>query len=176
MRRLLGPALLLLSACASAPPDPATFFVGRRTYAWLPGRPFTADLRADNEFVRDRIHAAVNAALEARGYRPAGPDNADFLVAAYGVMGKSSVRPRPTESQEGYGTAPGARMVGEGGAAPVYESGALVLDIVDPIWKTLMWRGGVRGNLRLDVEPLERDERVRKAAAKVVALLPAPPP
>jgi hypothetical protein len=176
MRRLLGAALLVLTACASAPPDPATFFEGRRTYAWLPGRPFTADIRADNEFVRERITAAVSAALEARGYRPAGVDDADILIAAYALVGKVSVRPRPTESNEGYKAAPGARMVGEEGAAPVYEAGALVLDVVDPIWKTLMWRGGVKGNLRLDVEPVERDARVRAAAAKVVALLPPPAP
>lgn len=163
---------LVLSSCASAPPDPATFFQGRRTFAWLPGRAWTADLRADNEFVRERIHESVTAALEARGYGFTSVERADFLVAAYGVASRS-FRSSPTADHEGYTAAPGVRVIGEDGSAPTYETGVLVLDVVDPLWKTLMWRGAVKGNIRMDVEPKERDERVRIAARKVVGLLPS---
>ena len=165
---------ILLTSCASGPPDPATFFEGRRTYAWFPGRPFTADLRADNEFVRDRIYGSIGDALEARGYRPAAVDKADLLVAAYAVASRS-FRTYPSAEQEGYAAAPGVRIAGEGGGGATYESGALVLDVIDPVWKTLMWRGAVRGNIRMDVEPKERDERVRRAAKMVVDLLPSSP-
>jgi Domain of unknown function (DUF4136) len=119
--------LLMLIGCnpvtVSTGTSPTADFTNLHTYAWEPNPQMGGTL--DDSIAGQEIHAAVNDALEARGFRPAAGAPPDFLVD-YHV----------TERNESEIT---------GGRWNVeefhYTEGTLLVALVDPKSKLFLWQG-----------------------------------
>ena len=146
-------AMLSTLACApavqvrtSAAPD--ANLAGRHTFQILPTPAASAGIGAldpsdpmlDNSITNRGVRQDIRAAFEAHGYVP-GP-NPDFTIAFY-----ATARPRfyVTDWNYGYSWSGWPRDYTE---VSEYEQGTVILDVVDPVSKELLWRGrGCRGRV-----------------------------
>lgn len=177
--RLLGAllALGLASGCSSVQVEsdwnPSIDFARLHSYAWLEEGPLhTGDPRFDNALLDGRIRQATDRTLAAKGYAKAPHDSADFLVA-YQVTAEKKVD--LVTIYDGYGY--GWRGWGGGVArtyATEYQVGTLLLDVLDPKTKLLVWRGSGSDVLRESRTPEERDRLVQEAVQKILAQFPPP--
>ena len=126
------------------------------TYAWAPdAQPGAGDPRVDNDIIRERIKAAVDTNLAAKGYRQVSTGQAKVLVAYHiGLQNKTDYSATSMGGPPmGGGVACGRRgCVGGYGwgmyGAPMdvdvrsinYVEGALMLDLIDTASGKLAWR------------------------------------
>ncbi|HEX7896907.1 MAG TPA: DUF4136 domain-containing protein [Planctomycetota bacterium] len=150
--------LVLAAGCSgvstSTDYDPQADFSRLRTYDWLPGRPQTDSL------TDARIARAVDDGLLARGYARA--PRPDFHVAYQVSVGRrvDSI-PGSYGWRGGYGT-----------EVHTYDEGTLVLDVIEPTSKTLLWRGTATSVVDPNRTPEERDAKIREAVEKLLAKFP----
>ena len=140
--------------------DPKADFSRLRTYEWHPGQPSGPDT-----LTASRIARAVEDGLRARGYTRAAGAPADFQVA-YHVWVGQRVEEVPSSAysygwRSGYGT-----------EVRTYDEGTLVLDVIDPVAKTLLWRGTAKSAVDPDRTPEEREAKIREAVQKLLADFP----
>ena len=134
----------------------------------------TGDPRADNPLLDSRIQSAIAAELTRRGY--AISPSPDFLVAYHvGVQDKIDVQ----TVTEPYGYRypyRGRGWVYPGGTTRTYVNqyaqGTLMIDIVLPRERRLVWRGTAQARVHESRTPEQRTERVREAVAKILEQFP----
>lgn len=162
--------------------DPKANFAGLQTYDWLdePQKP-TGDPRIDgNTILESRIHSAVDTALAARGFRKVSSDP-DFLVAYHVSLDKQrSVQ--TLNSYYGYGPGWGygygaSYRPGYWAGAPEtyvyeYEEGTLILDIVKPGNRELMWRGSARDEVNFKSTPEKDQTQLNEAVNEMLEHFP----
>ena len=184
-------ALLLLPAAAltgcstlqvSSDFDPKANFASLKTYDWLdePQKP-TGDPRIDgNTLLENRIHEAVDTSLAARGYKKVASDP-DFLVAYHVSLDKrQSVQ--TLNSYYGYGPGWGygygaSYRPGYWAGAPEtyvyeYEEGTLIVDIVNPQNKELMWRGSATDEVNFKSTPEKDQTQLNNAVNEMLERFP----
>jgi len=157
--------------------DPTVGFASLQSFAWLePPEVEGADPFADNTLLRKRLRAAIEIALGARGYRPVeDPEEADFL-ATYSVIMEEDIRDNGSIGVGGYG---GYRRYGFGGvySSPsirVYQESTLVIDLLDPQSKDLLWRGWGTGIVGTR-DRMRSDERIREGVRRILDRFPPDP-
>jgi hypothetical protein len=174
--------LILLTGCRNlairSDFDPTVSFASLQSFAWLePPEVEGADPFADNTLLRKRLHDAIIFALGARGYRPIDdPEKADFL-ATYSVLLDEEIRDNGSIGIGGYG---GYRRYGFGGvySSPsirVYQESTLIIDLLDPQSKNLLWRGWGSGIVGTR-DRQRSDERMRDGVRKILDRFPPNPP
>jgi hypothetical protein len=166
----------LLVGCASFPVetdyDPATDFAALSSYAWLEAtREKTGDPRLDNDLLDARVRRAVEAALSTKGYRKAEAGSTDFEITYHvGVERQVDVQTYVDSYPRGYrwhsGPTHAYTTVRE------YDVGSLVLDILDPSEKRLIWRGATQARINANGTPEEREQRARSAVDAILARFP----
>lgn len=173
-------AVLLLVACATAPPmtieadyEPAVagMLASYRTYAWLP-RPPGLPVEPNEMAVAPVVKQAVDDTLAAKGYRQDG-QTPHFLVAWYVNL---EAKQRITTVQTGYGryrhpglppaTTPPIRMVHE------YTEGTLIVDVLDAPTRSLVWRGTAQAEVLPSVDLPTREARIREAVRRILERFP----
>ena len=174
MRRLLallvlacaGGSALLTSGCGGprltvdADYDTATDFSKYKSWNWLSGtKPSEKDI--DN-LTQKRIQEAIEAELPKRGLAKAA-DGAD-LHAVFQISVQRKIEASPVSVGVGYGWGPAHIGVSKQ-ATRTYDEGTLVVDLVDPKTKTLIWRGTAKGTVHPDASPEERKARIHEAVA-----------
>lgn len=175
-----------LGACStleiSTDYDPAARFSNMKRYAWLPEpQKKTGDPRIDdNTLLQQRIRRAVDAELAAKGYTRADAD-ADFLVGYHVSLDK---RRSVQVLNDYYGYGPGwgyrygsvYRPLGYVGPPETYvyeyEQGTLILDIVNPADRALMWRGAARDEVHFQNTPEESEAQIREAVKAMLERFP----
>jgi hypothetical protein len=162
--------------------DPKADFAGLKTYDWLDApQKATGDPRIDgNTILRDRIHEAVETGLAARGYRKVSSDP-DFLVA-YHVSLDTRRSVQTLNNYYGYGPGWGygygaAYRPGYWAGMPEsyvyeYEEGTLILDIVNPKNKELMWRGSAQDEVHFKSTPEKDQAQLNEAVHKMLEKFP----
>lgn len=172
--RLLVTALigLLAAACASSPKtmvvaDPNLDLSRFNTYGFTPiidtdGNQYQS---LETGFLKD----SVSRELEARGFRKATDSTPDLLVN-FSIETQEKVRSRPGPSM-GYGAMydPVFDDVYYGGWGMThttridqYTEGKLIIDLVDPVQRKLIWQGSTKG--RLTQKDLENAQQVLDGA------------
>ncbi|MFT7671439.1 MAG: hypothetical protein ACI8X5_004157 [Planctomycetota bacterium] len=178
---LLGLALgLALSACSSidvnADYDMEMDFTPLHTYSWLSeGAGEESDEPAISPLVSNRVIAAVDAELQAGGYRLVDAQS-DFLVG-FRISVHHGVDVHQEPSYYGrygrYGRHGGYGMaVGSTTHVYEYEEGTLEIDFLDGAGKALIWRGTGAARLRDNQTPEESTARINEVVAKVLAQFP----
>ncbi len=133
-----------------------------RTYNWQPLEPTaTGDPRLDNNrFFEQRVQAAVDEQLAARGFEKTSSPH--FLVH-YHASVRQEIQISPTEQG----------VACEECRPQVYDQGTLLIDLVDARTTLLAWRGWAKGGIDGIVDNQESMERkIDEAVARILRELP----
>jgi len=144
-------------------------FASLRSFAWLP-MPATAvgSTKAAierNSLLDKRIKNAVNSQLVAQGYEM------DELNPDFVLMYHTGIDDKIDVTDWGYGySSPywGGRNV----SVYQYTQGTLILDVIDPADKQLIWRSEAQATVNQSDSPERREDRLRAAAAKMLSNFP----
>ncbi len=174
--------LVLLTACSTLQVqtdyDPEADFFSLQTYAWIdkPRQPTGNPSIDDNTLLDMRVHSAVDRALAARGYRLVEDGSPDFLVGYYVTLDRQT----SISVINDYWGYPyygdyyyGGRFVPYA-VVYEYEKGTLILDIVNPDGRRLMWRGSVTDGIALSGSPQVRQQRMDEAVRALLEHFPPP--
>jgi len=130
---------------------------------------------ADNTLLNDRIISAIKNDLKLKNYQESAVESADLIVVFYTkVKEKSQVS---TSFSGGLGYRGYGRGYGYGGGMTTthqydYEEGTLVIDVLNPKTKKIVWRAiGVK-ELSHKENPQERTEAVNAAVKKIMEKFP----
>lgn len=187
MRGNLSALIVLLSiaaaGCSSVRThfdfDPSTNFSAWQTYAWYPaGSPATGNPRLDNPLLHDRIQAAVDRTLAARGYSKMPDATPDFYVN-YHLSTDERIDVR-TMNRVYVGGPRGSHWGGAGWSGVAwadtvidqYEEGTLVIDFVDVPARRLVWRGSGTRRLAREPHPNRVTQRVNEAVDEILRRFP----
>lgn len=189
--------VLLPATVIAAPPKvtvlkPAAALPGIR-YAWVPmPAPLAveADPRVQDPQFRAQLQAALDKALQAKGYQPAGSlAQADFFIAyRVGVrdleqtlVKESSANPDAPEATIGCSGGDCSQLVTHGsGGVPVLKTtteqqveGGLLIEVLEPNTIRVVWRALNRGTVkRKDVAKVQLETVARKTLAPLPAAQP----
>jgi hypothetical protein len=160
---------VLLSACATAN---IRSFVERgvdvrqyRTYSWGPVvEQATGDPRLDNnQFFQERIQAAVERHLNARGFEKTTAEASDLLIH-YHASVEQVVNPNGLDRP--YASCDACEPY-------VYDAGTIVIDLVDARTHRLVWRGWAEGGIDGVVDDQTwMEKRVDDTVARIMERLP----
>lgn len=131
-----------------------------QTFKWMPYPKNKKGKVPRNSFLDQRIRRAVERELEAKGYQIKKNGPADAMLA-YHV----GVRNRVDIDHYGYGY----RYWGPRTYVRHYKEGSIIIDLVDPAEKQLIWRGVASGAVGGQSED---PEKINKAVAKVLEQYP----
>lgn len=174
-------AALCLAGCNINPVvtdyDPARDFSGLSTYAWLPETERKAvDPVVDSGLLGERVRAAVNQGLMAKAFREVAYDAKPSFLVTYHAA--EDIRYDVDTFYGHYGYYPWWRHdrfgYGFGAETQVreYKAGTLVIDIIDPRDRKLMWRGQLERRVIEQATPEERTLRVNAAVAEILRNFP----
>jgi hypothetical protein len=179
-------AALLLGTAACAPPvevrtaaEPDANLATRHTFVVMPtparrggGTPSGSDPMLVNSINNRALRDDLTQAFERRGYAPAS-GGADFAVAYYAsTQDKLDV----TYWDYGYPFWPhGWRGHGSGYRGPVaqvteYDQGTVIVDVIDPTTKQLLWRG--QGEARVSNDAAKYRKDLARAVTAIVEKFP----
>jgi len=164
MRRFIAALLLITAGCGGprltvdSDYDTATDFSKYKTWSWMPGKkPSEKDI---DSLSQKRIVETIDEELPRRGLAKVA-EGGD-LSATYQISVVHKIEASPATVGVGYGWGPAHIGVSKTPTRE-YDEGTLILDLVDPKTKTLIWRGTARGTVKPDASPEERKERIRNA-------------
>jgi hypothetical protein len=158
---------LALTACATT--DIRSYVergtdVGQyRTYTWGPANvQTTGDPRLDNNrFFQERVEAAVERQLNARGFEKA-IEAPDLLVRYYASV-----------EQQVHNGADRPYVACEDCRPFVFDAGTIVVDLIDARSQRLIWRGWAEGSIDGVVDNQAwMEQRVDEAVARILERLP----
>lgn len=173
---------LLVAGCATGARvrvdyDTKQNFQTLRSYAWAPMTDEERQEKSRNSLTHERIRAAIDATLAARGYRPVGAEQADFLVT-HTVVIERRTEVRDSRVSVGYGRYGPHGGVGVGYGFPVdttieqYKVGTLVIDVIDARHKRLIWRGSGERTLDEAATPEQRTAVINATVAEILERFP----
>ena len=171
---------VLLAACSgiqvASDYDPNADFSALHTYAWL-SRPQSEPGAADPEapFVNQRIVAALERELAAKGYEKIEQGQPDFYVG-YHVAVEQKMTTQMMDTSYGYPTGPGwyyrPTPYTSRSYTYEYEEGTLAVDIADGANKVLVWRGTAQAELRKKFDPDKAEQRINEAVKRILEQFP----
>ena len=164
--------------------NPDVSFAGFQFYNWIPYAPSTnGDPRIDgNTLFHDRVRHAIDEQLAAKGYVKSKTEKPDFWVTYHFTLDKQ------TEIQtinNNYNYGPGwgwgyrdyySPFYGSDTYIYTYEQGTLIVDIVDPNNRKLVWRGTVIDKVNFFNTPEQKKQKIREAVTKLLMQFPPLPP
>ncbi len=169
-------ALLVTALCAcstlrvSSDYDPAFDFSGFRTWNWLTGpQAGTVDPRLPSGLVEERIRAALEKHLAALGFERSATGTPDFRVGYHAAV-EDKVDVQTINRAYGYGPGWGAGrgLMTSDTYVRQYEQGTLIVDIVDPRTKRLVWRGSAQAEVYSYATPEQREARIDDAVGQIL--------
>ncbi|MBN1346425.1 MAG: DUF4136 domain-containing protein [Phycisphaerae bacterium] len=167
-------AVVGLNGCSTMPMDvrsahaPEAEFPRRGdSYAWLsmPGNRLK-DPRIDPAKLDARVKGAVESELAAKGYVKTETGSPVFLVGYHAVLAESL---KPSIIAKKYGI--GAGLWGDS-LGPDFEKGTLIIDVVSPKTRKLIWRGLAETEVDLSVQDAEKDRRSAEAVRRILEQFP----
>jgi len=155
--------------------DPDANFADLKTYAWVPDSEATPGGQKITKIPLDGyLRNAVENTLAAKGYQKVTPDTADFEIIYHAALTKTS--DQTLNDQSGFTPINSPRSIAVGAYdVPVndYPTGTLIIDIVNPKTRHLIWRGSAQGQLNQNPGVEERKEKIDRAVKEI--LKPFPP-
>jgi len=160
-RTLLFMAGLAIVGCSSSPEvtrdyDPTTNFKAMKTWAWVPEAP-QADGGGVSSLSHERLRSAIEQEFTHRGYMRVEPKSADFWVQYHALLAQwIELDPYSYDS----------------GEVHRYKEGTIVVDVITPKDRRLVWRGTAQGAVEKDLTPDERQKRIREVVSEILEEFP----
>lgn len=160
--------------------DPATNFSALHTFAWMPDtNAGSGDAVVDSDtLLRERVQNAADRELLLKGYRKQTAKDSlpDFWVTFHAAM-KRKVEVTTYSGYYGYGWwgYPWGYMGGGMGPQAYmrdYDERVIVLDVVDPASRKLLWRATARNALDEDASPQERTGQIDRMVKQMLKGFP----
>jgi len=158
--------------------NPAYDFTKMKSYAWLEnGSVPSKDARINNDLVVDRIRAAVEKNLAAKGYIKTEAASADFMVSWLGAIDKKLQVETIQHFYSPYGYGALYRDPYWNGGVRTsttreYEVGTLVVDILDPKEYKLIWRSTGKDRLKSKKDPEAVTKGINEAITAIMKDFP----
>ncbi len=158
--------------------DSAADFGALKTFGWLHDvdKP-AADVRLNDPSVRETVRTAVEQSLSAKGYEMADQQQADFLVAWFGAIEQKIKKENIDHfyAPYGYGTLYRDPVLNPESPRQIleYEEGTIIIDIVDPKTKRLIWRGSGSGRIKEDQPEQTALRNLNRSVTKIMEPFPA---
>jgi hypothetical protein len=176
-------ATAVLTSCATQRAhydfDNSVDFAQYHHWAWLPEpkKQASGDHRIDNPLTMQRIEAAVERNLAAKGFERSESD-ADFEVG-YLVTVEKQLSSSGVGGSFGFGRYSGGSGVGMSFGGPQiqireYEEGTLILDITDAGSDKLIWRGSSTSRLGEARTPEDSERIINRMVEEILANFPPP--
>ena len=182
---LVGTLAILVAGCSTVQeaasvevqsPQVSGNNVGRRTsFAFVPHLNREAAAAVSNTpFWQNRIEAAITSVLEQKEYRESAQVRKADLLVAFHVVLRQGEYVTIFDNYSGY-KLPTAKAASAGIAKLAAEPngqaeiGTLVIDIIDPGTKTIIWRGWGRA----DVKKSPEEREIRRIAAAILRNFPS---
>ena len=145
------------------------------TYAWLPDPPGHAgDPLLHNDLIDARVRAAVDRELRAHGYTRVPVDEADIHVTYY--LGLETVVSWRMVSQSYlYSSSGFADRHRTETHLRQFEQGTLLIDVLDPMRRRLVWRGSAQARVRRNSDPERRNAQIAEAVEQILDRFPPNP-
>ncbi len=167
-------ALACSSVYVTSDYDVTMDFGSLETYDWAPPpEGASKDPRVNNRLFDGRVRRAIDYELSQRGYRMVANGSPDFWVTYHVALDRkldvTTVQNYPVH----YGS---YRTWGGYSETHVreYEEGTLLIDVVAPESKSLIWRGTALTEVREQSSPEERTARIDEIVGAVLAKFPPP--
>lgn len=183
----MSSCLLALVGCSSmvvqSDHDPTVSFSGFKTYDWIsePRKP-TGDPRIDqNPLLDARIREAVDRVLATKGLSKATSGQPDLLLAYHVTLNR---RTEVVAVNNAYGYSPGwgwppgypyGPYIPPGPPQTMvrqYDQGSLILDMVLPGTRRLVWRGIATDEVSFAASPERRREKLDEAVRRMLEKFP----
>ena len=174
--------LLLFAGCAQVQTgseiDAEADFSALRTYGWLDNldKP-VEDVRLNDPRVRDTVRTAVEQSLASKGYEQVDRAQADFLVTWFGAIEKKIKKENIDHFYAPYGYGTLYRDPALNTETPrkilEYEEGTIIIDIVDPQTRKVIWRGSGSGRIAEDQPEQTALRNLNRSIIKILAPFPA---
>lgn len=165
--------------------DKEANFARFKTFRWVDAPPVAVgDPRVEDTALQARVQLAVNRELEAKGLRRVESGASDLLVNYYVTVEEKMTGQNVNDK---YGYSPGGGWTrgahqgwawGLGGydtpSVPTtyYEEGTVIIDMVDPTTKQLIWRGTATTVVNLDSDQEVRRQRLNDAIQRIFTQYP----
>ena len=172
LRRFLSIlVILILGACSTmavdSNSDPAANFSNLKNFAWMPGiQTNIQDPRIDNTRLDELIRKAIEGQLAAQGFRKQASGAPDFSVAYHATLDKKTTT-RMLRNAFGYNT--GGVVLPE---EYTYDEGTLILDIVEPKTRKLIWRGSATDRVNPSPGQEVNKQQIDEAVQRILAQFP----
>jgi hypothetical protein len=166
--------------------DPWANFSGLKTFSWIPGpQKETGDPRIDNPLLDAHIRNAVEDQLALNGFEKKGTEKPDFWIGYHAAidrkLGAQTINHfyayPPGWAWEHYRTpyVPPGMAITETEIF-YYDEGTLILDVVDPETRKLIWRGSAQAEVKYATNPEKRNERIKEAVRRILERFPPKKP
>jgi len=151
-------------------------FRSLKNYAWhYDTQEKTGDIRIDTPLIDNRIRAAIDDTLKARGYRKVARDRADFHVAyQYGIRSRLESDQPQTSFGFGFGTYGRHSSFGisSGSDVRAYDEGLLIIDLLDARDGSTLWRGKGTRPVFIHSEPERVTRQINQTVHKILDQFP----
>ena len=147
--------------------DKTADFSKIKTYAWIHGQ------ELQDELNHKRVMSAIDAELAARGLTRVEANGIADVLVAYSAEFDRNLQIEGSSMDWGGPLYRGNRN----GSARVAEivTGTLVIGMLDPETKAIVWRGVATRDVDMKASPEKRDKDVNKTVAKLFAHYPPKP-
>ena len=143
------------------------------TFEWMDREQPAVSRGATREGLDQRIRAAVDRELGAKGYNPGAPGSSDLVITYHvGLDGATDVQYINTLPDDRWGIDRGWSFYTERSVRTL-EQGTLVLDMYSAGTGLLAWRGVAKAEIDRTQSPEKRAELVNNAVVKLINGFPA---
>jgi hypothetical protein len=168
--------IMLAGGCTTLPVDvdydPSISFSGLRTFAFIPDPPAQSPAaQLHNGLVDGRVSRAIRQQLKARGFEEVAADEANFLVSHH-IGTERGFEVRTVQTAHHYSRRHWATSGVPHTSVHEYERGTLLIDILLPAERTLVWRGSASARLRERSNAAQREQRINDAVARILERFP----
>ena len=136
-----GSSATMTSSPTGSATAPAAFFAGRSTFDFVPDPTLeAADAVSNRSYWAKRIRDAIGGNLSQKGYRRARGGKPQMLVAFH-VIRKQGEETSVASNYQGYHLSAGQKAQADlSQFIPASGSGTLIVDVIDPASKEIVWR------------------------------------
>lgn len=129
------------------------------------------DERIDGPLFNARVQRAVQSVLEERGFTRDASGEPDFLIVHYGIL-DTGVDIQHYVDLELFGYRSWVQPMRTKEIVTDYDEGMLILDVIDPASRALMWRGYGETRVNPGAASAKRAARMRRVVAEMLANFP----
>lgn len=170
---------LMMSGCATMDIandyDTGYNFHQIKTYAWVQGIKIdSGDGRIDDKAIEMRMRKAIENELRLKGLTKVESGSPDILVGFNAAINEPLYRNTFYESgMTTFGSVDVYYAERTAYRHPEYDKGSVIIDMIKPDSKTIIWRGSAQANVQIEyVSEDAKKKRLKKAVEKILKDFP----